>query len=111
VALIVGLRYREGRLIRTYLSQYADAGWLSHQEVAMLSSVPARRQARVWANQQGGRAAVAAMRGFQDGASDLALLRARMVRGSAERDAAARERRLLESIVAHRRAFVGHLAY
>ena len=38
VALVIGLRYREGRLIRTYLSQYADAGWLSHQEVAMLSS-------------------------------------------------------------------------
>ena len=77
----------------------------------MLSSVPARRQARIWANQQGGRAAVASMRAFQDGASDLALLRARMVRGSAERDAAARERILLESIVAHRRAFVGNLAY
>ncbi|HEY8307471.1 MAG TPA: PrsW family intramembrane metalloprotease [Lapillicoccus sp.] len=111
VALVIGLRYREGRLIRTYLSQYADAGWLSHQEVAMLSSLPARRQARIWANQQGGRAAVASMRAFQDGASDLALLRARMVRGSAERDAAARERTLLESIVAHRRAFVGNLAY
>ncbi len=111
VALIVGLRYREGRLIRTYLSQYADAGWLSHQEVAMLSSVPARRQARAWANQQGGRAALASMRAFQDAASDLALLRSRMVRGSAERDAAVRERALLEAVVAHRRAFVGHLAY
>ena len=111
VALVIGLRYREGRLIRTYLSQYADAGWLSHQEVAMLSSLPARRQARIWANQQGGRAAVASMRAFQDAASDLALLRARMVRGSAERDAAARESTLLESIVAHRRAFVGNLAY
>ena len=111
VALIVGLRYREGRLIRTYLSQYADAGWLSHQEVAMLSSLPARRQARVWASQQGGKSAVASMRAFQDGASDLALLRARMVRGSAERDAVAHERALLEAIVANRRAFVGHLAY
>jgi protease PrsW len=111
IALIVGLRYREGRLIRTYLSQYADAGWLSHQEVAMLSSIPARRQARVWAGQQGGRTAVASMRAFQDEASDLALLRARMVQGTAERDAAAHERTLLEALVAHRRAFVGHLAY
>jgi RsiW-degrading membrane proteinase PrsW (M82 family) len=111
VALIVGLRYREGRLIRTYLSQYADAGWLSHQEVAMLSSIPARRQARLWASQQGGRTAVASMRAFQDEASDLALLRARMVRGTAERDAAAHERTLLEALVTHRRAFVGDLAY
>jgi hypothetical protein len=34
-----------------------------------------------------------------------------MVRGSAERDAGAHERMLLEAIVANRRAFVGHLAY
>ena len=111
IALIVGLRYREGRLIRTYLSQYADAGWLSHQEVAMLSSIPARRQARAWAGQQGGRRAVASMRAFQDEASDLALLRARMVQGTAERDAALHERALLEALVTHRRAFVGPLAY
>jgi RsiW-degrading membrane proteinase PrsW (M82 family) len=111
IALIVGLRYREGRLIRTYLSQYADAGWLSHQEVAMLSSIPARRQARAWASQQGGRPAVASMRAFQDEASDLALLRARMVQGTAERDAALHERALLDALVAHRRAFVGDLAY
>ena len=77
----------------------------------MLSSIPARRQARVWANQQGGRPAVASMRAFQDEASDLALLRARMVRGTAERDAAAHERTLLEALVTHRRAFVGQLAY
>ncbi|HEU5000769.1 MAG TPA: PrsW family intramembrane metalloprotease [Lapillicoccus sp.] len=111
IALIVGLRYREGRLIRTYLSQYADAGWLSHQEVAMLSSIPARRQARAWASQQGGRRAVASMRAFQDEASDLALLRARMVQGTAERDAALHERALLDALVTHRRAFVGDLAY
>jgi len=111
IALIVGLRYREGRLIRTYLSQYADAGWLSHQEVAMLSSIPARRQARAWASQQGGRQAVASMRAFQDEASDLALLRARMVQGTAERDAALHERALLDALVTHRRTFVGDLAY
>ena len=109
LTLIAVLRAREARLIRTYLSQYADAGWLSHQEVAMLSSIPARRQARLWAAQHGGRTAVASMRSFQDGASDLALLRARMVRGRAERDAPQHERALLDAIVAHRRAFVGHL--
>jgi RsiW-degrading membrane proteinase PrsW (M82 family) len=109
LTLLAVLRAREARLIRTFLSQYADAGWLSHQEVAMLSSVAARRRARIWAAQNGGRSAVASMRSFQDGASDLALLRARMVRGRAEHDAAERERRLLEAIVAHRRSFVGHL--
>lgn len=111
LALILVLRRREGRLIRTYLSQYADAGWLSHDEVAMLSSLPLRRQARLWAAKHGGKAAVASMRSFQDGASELALLRARMVRGRAERDAPTHERTLLGAIVAHRRAFVGHIAY
>ncbi len=106
LGLIIGLRLREGRLISLYLSQYADAGWLSHPEVGMLSSLPARRQARMWAGGLGGRPAVASMRGFQDSASDLALLRSRMVRGTAERDAVARERVLLDSLVTYRQRFL-----
>ena len=66
IGLIIWLRVREGRLIRQYLSQYADVGWLSHQEVAMLASISARRQARDWAKQHGGRLALASMRSFQD---------------------------------------------
>lgn len=111
VTLLIVLRFREGRLIRTYLSQYADAGWLSHQEVAMLSSMGGRRQARAWAIQHGGRAGLASMRSFQDAASDLALLRSRLMRGTAEPDALQHERRLLEAIVATRRAFIGQVAY
>jgi RsiW-degrading membrane proteinase PrsW (M82 family) len=110
LTLIALLRAREARLIRTFLSQYADAGWISHQEVRMLSSVSGRRHARLWASQHGGRRAVASMRSFQDAASDLALLRARMVRGRAEQDAPTRERVLLDSIITHRRVFVGQLA-
>ncbi|MDQ2781335.1 MAG: PrsW family intramembrane metalloprotease, partial [Actinomycetota bacterium] len=106
LGLILGLRLREGRLVRVYLSQYADAGWLSHPEVAMLSSLPARRQARMWASGLGGRPALASMRGFQDSASDLALLRSRMVRGTAERDAVAHERLLLDSLVTCRQRFL-----
>ncbi len=62
IGLVLWLRAREGRLIRQQLSQYADARWLSHQEVAMLASLPARRQARSWARRHGGRAAAASMR-------------------------------------------------
>ncbi|MEO7061785.1 MAG: PrsW family intramembrane metalloprotease [Lapillicoccus sp.] len=107
LGLLAWLRLREGRTIRRYLSQYADAGWLTPPEVAMLGSLSTRRQARSWARQHGGPGAVASMRSFQDSAADLALLRSRMARGAAEPDAQARERVLLEAMVAHRWGFLG----
>ncbi|WP_141845949.1 PrsW family intramembrane metalloprotease [Lapillicoccus jejuensis] len=111
VATLVWARTREGRQIRLYLSQYADAGWLGHQEVAMLGSLPARRNARTWARATGGAPALASMKAFQDAASDLALLRSRIVRGVAEPQAQTRERELLDSLVAHRAAFTGTAAF
>ncbi len=107
VVLVVIMRVREASLIRRYLSQYADAGWLTHYEVGMLASLPQRRAARAWARANGGSVGLASMRAFQDAASDLALLRARMVRGSAEPGARERELLLLGAITAHRRGFVG----
>ena len=107
IGFLVWLRRREGRLIGQYLSPYADAGWLTHAEVAMLSQIGLRRAARQWASQAGGRSAKRSMEAFQDSASDLALLRSRMVHGTAESDASQRELVLLEAITAHRRAFVG----
>ncbi|HRW19858.1 MAG TPA: PrsW family intramembrane metalloprotease [Dermatophilaceae bacterium] len=110
VVLVVMLRSREGTLIRRYLSQYADAGWLTPNEVAMLATMATRRAARTWAKSTGGQPALRSMRAFQDSASDLALLRSRMVRGAAEPEAPARERELLEAITAHRAAFVPRYA-
>ncbi|WP_246069675.1 PrsW family intramembrane metalloprotease [Humibacillus xanthopallidus] len=107
IGFVVWLRRREGRLIGQYLSPYADAGWLTHGEVAMLSSLAQRRDARAWARRAGGTAAKRSMQAFQDSASDLALLRSRLVHGTAEGDASQRELVLLESITAHRRDFVG----
>jgi RsiW-degrading membrane proteinase PrsW (M82 family) len=107
IGFLVWLRRREGRLIGLYLSPYADAGWLTHGEVAMLSSLAQRRAARAWARRVGGRPAKRSMQAFQDSASDLALLRSRLVHGTAESDASQRELVLLESITAHRRDFVG----
>ncbi len=107
VVLVVVMRVREASLIRRYLSQYADAGWLTHYEVGMLASLSQRRTARAWARANGGSIGLASMRAFQDAASDLALLRARMVRGSAEPGARERELSLLAAITAHRRGFIG----
>lgn len=106
IVLVLVLRRRETHVVRVHLSQYADAGWLTHPEVAMLASVAARRTARAWAKGHGS-AAARSMRTFQDTASDLALLRSRMVRGCAEPTAHQRERELLESLTLHRRDFAG----
>lgn len=107
IALVVTFRYREARLIGRHLSPYADAGWLTYGEVRMLSNMTARRTARRWAQGVGGRPAARSMRTFQDAASELALLRGRMARGTAAADAQATERDLLETIAARRRDFAG----
>jgi len=107
IGFLVWLRRREGRLIGQHLSPYADAGWLTHPEVGMLSHLGTRRAARAWARRRGGLAAQRSMDAFQDSASDLALLRARLVHGTAEPDAARREMVLLEAITAHRKDFIG----
>lgn len=107
IALIVWARRREGRLIGRYLMPYADAGWLSPAEVHMLSSMSRRRGARLWARQTGGRSALRSMRSFQDAASELALLRLRMLHSAADAHALEAERRLLDTIVTRRREFVG----
>ena len=107
VGFVVWARRREGRLIGQFLRPYADAGWLSAAEVAMLSSMPKRREARAWARANTGRAGLAAMRAFQDAASELALLRRRMYHQAADATALQQERRLLDALVARRRDFIG----
>jgi protease PrsW len=100
-------RRREGRLIGQFLRPYADAGWLSPAEVAMLASMPRRREARVWARANSGRAGLTAMRAFQDTASELALLRRRMYHSAADRRAAEHERELLALLRDRRLQFLG----
>ncbi|HEU5143570.1 MAG TPA: PrsW family intramembrane metalloprotease [Dermatophilaceae bacterium] len=107
LGFLIWLRRREGRLIGQYLSAYADAGWLTYAEVWMLSHLSARRDARGWARSHGGSDAKRSMVAFQDSASELALLRSRIVHGTAEKDAPQREMVLLQSLTAHRKDFVG----
>ncbi|WP_270887564.1 PrsW family intramembrane metalloprotease [Pedococcus sp. 5OH_020] len=107
VAFVVWARRREGRLIGRFLSPYADAGWLSPNEVRMLSTMAGRRSARVWARSVGGRRALRSMRQFQDCASELALLRARMQHSAGDDQALTTERQLLDSLSAGRRELLG----
>jgi RsiW-degrading membrane proteinase PrsW (M82 family) len=105
LGLILWVRRREGRLIGRRLSPYADAGWLSPNEVAMLASMAHRREARIWARTNAGRAGLRSMRDFQDAASELALLRERMYHQAADGQALADERRLLGELTAARQVF------
>ena len=97
-------RRREGRLIARSLAVYADHGWLTPGEVQMLGNLRARHEALRWASRAGGRRAKRAMTAFQDDASELALLRVRMVAGTAGPDAVAQERRLLDTMTRCRAA-------
>ncbi|MBM6404291.1 PrsW family intramembrane metalloprotease [Phycicoccus sp. CSK15P-2] len=107
VAFVVWARRREGRLIGQFLRPYADAGWVSAGEVAMLASMPRRREARMWARTNAGARGLSSMRAFQDTASELALLRRRMHHDAADARALAMERELLMALSTRRLEFVG----
>jgi RsiW-degrading membrane proteinase PrsW (M82 family) len=107
LGFVAWTRRREGNLIGQFLRPYADAGWLSPAEVAMLASMPRRREARVWARANSGRAGLAAMRAFQDTASELALLRRRMYHSAANRRALEQELELLAVLRDRRLQFLG----
>ena len=107
LVFVAWARRREGRLIGQYLHPYVDAGWLSSAELAMLASMPHRREARAWARANTGRAGLASMRAFQDTASELALLRVRMSHSAADDEAVAQERELLLALGARRAEFIG----
>jgi protease PrsW len=104
--LAIVARRREGRLISRHLGVYATTGWLAGGEVAMLSSLRARRDARRWATRAGGPPARRAMHDFQETASELAFLRERMVHGTAPQDARQQEFAMLTAMSALRSRFL-----
>ncbi len=107
MAFVVWVRAREGRLIAVHLQPYVDTGWLSVGEVVMLSSMRQRREARTWAKFNGGERGLETMQAFQDTATELALLRARMHLRSADPASLECERRLLDSMTVRRRQLAG----
>lgn len=107
VSFVVWTRTREGRVIGEHLLAYADTGWISQEEVGMLASMKARRAARKWAKYHRGPEGMKSMRSFQDSASELALLRFRMLSHEANHESLHRERVLLDSMTARRREFAG----
>jgi RsiW-degrading membrane proteinase PrsW (M82 family) len=105
-ALAVAARHREGRLIGRHLAVYCSTGWLSHDEVGMLSSQRGRKDARNWARRTSGRTGRRAMLDFQELGSELAFLRERMVHGTAPADAREQEYAMLAAMSALRARFL-----
>ncbi|MGJ6965524.1 PrsW family intramembrane metalloprotease [Streptosporangium sp. G11] len=93
-------------LIQTYLPAYWATGLVSSGDVAMLSSLPSRRQARQWARKHGGRPALRAMSDYQLAATELGLLHER-ARGHVidERTFNEEQRALLECMAGARAQF------
>jgi protease PrsW len=108
--LAIVARRREGRLVARHLAVYGTTGWLTPAEVAMLASLPARKDARNWAARTGGHDARHAMRDFQEMGSELAFLRERMARGTAPADAATQEYAMLATLSALRNRFLPRFA-
>jgi RsiW-degrading membrane proteinase PrsW (M82 family) len=99
VIAVVFIRRAERRLTEARLGDYADAGWFTPQEVAMLATRPGRAQALAWAGSLGARHE---MKAFIRAAARLAFTRQRMVNGRPHGRAAAEERALLEQATEHR---------
>ncbi|WP_049822801.1 PrsW family intramembrane metalloprotease [Arthrobacter sp. H41] len=99
VLCVILLRRSERRLTEARLGDYARAGWFTSQEVAMLATVPGRRQALAWARGIGARTDMAA---FIRTASRVAHTRQRMLGGRHDADDAAEEHFLLEEATRRR---------
>ena len=102
IALVLALRRAEQRTIARRLGEYARAGWFAPFEVEMLTSMPARRDARAWAARRG---AGGAMRDFQRSATSLAFARQRALTGRYDIGARLDEQHLLEQVVSARAGF------
>jgi len=99
---VLGLRREEQRLTRARLSDYADAGWFTPDEVQMLATARGRRAAYAWAHTlRGDRTSI--MRAFITDATALAAARQRVLTGR-DPEAAAEAAALLARTAAARRA-------
>jgi RsiW-degrading membrane proteinase PrsW (M82 family) len=112
VGFVLWIRSREGRLSERILPTYAAAGWFSPPEVAALGTLRRRLSARNWARRVAGDAGQTAMRAYQFAATRLAVVRDGLDRGLYPKPAdLARaldeEHRLLATVDAYRRVFVG----
>ncbi|MEV6523260.1 PrsW family intramembrane metalloprotease [Longispora sp. NPDC051575] len=105
VGFALWTRAQDGRIAGRVLPAYVRAAWMTPPEVASLITVGRRLTARYWARRVAGPDGARAMRGYQDTATKLALLRDGAERGLAGPDFAGEELRLLHDLAAYRNVF------
>ncbi|WGW11148.1 PrsW family glutamic-type intramembrane protease [Saxibacter everestensis] len=100
VSVIIVLMRSESKLTRVRLGEYANVGWLTHQEVDMLGTWAGRSQGKKWADRYPGGKQV--MKKFIHTAAELAFVRQRLLGGRAKQTVQIEERRLLDQLSADR---------
>ncbi|WP_114855064.1 PrsW family intramembrane metalloprotease [Brachybacterium sp. YJGR34] len=102
---IVILIWDESRLTRIRLGDYANQGWLTHEEVDMLATWKGRREGKRWASQIGARPV---MKRFIRESADLASIRQRLLADGANPKVVQTERRLLNRLTTNRQELLAH---
>ena len=97
--LIVALVFDESRLTRVRLGDYANQGWLTHEEVDMLATWKGRREGKRWAAQLGARPI---MKRFIRESADLASVRQRLLADGAHPKVVTIEAYLLHRLTTNR---------
>jgi RsiW-degrading membrane proteinase PrsW (M82 family) len=90
VTLSVWARRSERRMLTAALGDAAQRGLVPATDIGWVVDLKARRQARAYAKQVGGKAGEDAMREYQQAAIELGFLHHRYLRGTAPEDFAAR---------------------
>lgn len=103
LAILGALMWDEARLTRVRLGDYANHGWLTHEEVNMLATWRGRREGKHWADSFGQKKL---MKQFIREAADLASVRQRLLADGQAPKAVALERALLDRLTANRRALL-----
>lgn len=102
VAFAVWARRREGRVLTRALTDFANRGFVSHEEIPWLVRLHGRRASRRFAKETGGPDALRAMREYQQQAVELGFLHHRYLRGTAPSDFAERGQYMVDHLVALR---------
>lgn len=103
VAVVHALRRHEARLTMARLAEYAEAGWINPDEVAILGTPQGRRTALAWAGRNG---VEPVMRAYIRDATRLAFARQRIVADRDRIGAQVDQAELLAAITHSRRALL-----
>ena len=102
LSLAIWSRGSERRMLASALTDAAARGMIPATDIGWVVDLRARREARAYAHELGGRAGERAMRDYQQAAIELGFLHYRLLRGTPPPDYAARGQKFLQRIDALR---------